>query len=78
MYTYIIYPNPNANPNPNPNPNSNPNQVAADPDADDFVYSAGDTVTLTFDAPTDRGGAEAFGGNKAYVDRLVSFSDVLA
>ena len=52
--------------------------VAADPDAEDFVYSAGDTVTLTFDAPTDRGGAEAFGGNKAYVDRLVSFSDVLA
>ena len=52
--------------------------MATDPDAEDFVYSAGDTVTLTFDAPTDRGGAQAFGGNKAYVDRLVSFSDVLA
>ena len=52
--------------------------VVSDPDANDFVYSAGDTVTLTFDAPTDRGGAVAAGGNKAYVDRLVSFSDVLA
>ena len=52
--------------------------MAGDPDANDFVYSAGDTVTLTFDAPTDRGGAAAAGGNKAYVDRLVSFSDVLA
>ena len=49
-----------------------------DPDDLDFVYSAGDTVTLKFDAPTDRGGALATKGNRQYVDSLVAFSDVLA
>lgn len=51
--------------------------VADDPDESDYVYSSGDTVTLSFDRPTDRaGGARA--GNKAFVDGLFTFTQALA
>ena len=46
--------------------------MADDPDQGDYIYSAGDTVTIAFDRSTDRGGG-ATSGNKAFVDRLLRF-----
>ena len=51
--------------------------TADDPDQDDYVYSAGDTVSIAFDRSTDRGGG-AKSGNKAFVDALFAFSEPLA
>jgi hypothetical protein len=51
--------------------------LANDPDNLDYVYSTGDTVSLYFSRPTDRGGGPK-SGDKAFVDGLVSFSQPLA
>ena len=53
----------------------------------DYIYSSGDRLTLTFDRPTDRAGmglatagAKGSGlyGDKRYVDALCDFSEPLA
>ena len=51
--------------------------IADDPLESDDVYGAGDTVTLHFDRPTDRGGSGISGG-RSFVDSLFSFSEELA
>ena len=50
---------------------------ADDPDDRDAVYSSGDTITLEFDRPTDRGGG-ARTGSRSFVDALLTFSETLA
>ena len=61
--------------------------LASDPDMQDYIYSSGDRLTLTFDRPTDRAGmglatagAKGSGlyGDKRYVDALCDFSEPLA
>ena len=51
----------------------------ADPDNGDDVFGAGDTLTITFDAPTNKAGSGLLSeaGGKAYVDELFSFSHSL-
>ena len=51
--------------------------MAADPDAQDLVYGSGDTVAISLDRSTDRGGGDR-AGNREYVDRLFDFSQTLA
>lgn len=48
------------------------------PNSLDDVYSTGDTISLRFDRPTDRGDLAEPSGGKAYVDSLVAFSTPIA
>ena len=52
--------------------------VADDPGDGDSAYGAGDTLTITLDQATDRGGANASShGNMSFVDGLFAFSTPL-
>ena len=53
--------------------------VVDDPDNGDSAFSSGDTLTITFDGPTNQGGEglRTLAGDRALVDQLFSFSSPL-